>query len=84
MDLFDEIGNVLSYEAFMFTYNFPIPAKEFQLVVKAIPDGLKHLMKSHLSYGSNERKLPELIIDGIKLFSHSCNNKNVRLFFQSN
>jgi len=67
MDLFDENGNVLSYEAFMFTYNFPIPAREFQLVVKAIPDGLKHLMKSHLTYGSNERKLPELIIDGIIL-----------------
>jgi len=45
---------------------------------------LKHLMKSHLTYGSNERKLPESIIDGIiKLFSHSCNNKNIRFIFQS-
>lgn len=84
MDLFDENGNVLSYEDFMFTYNFPIPFKEFQQVMKAIPNGLKHLMKSHLTFGGNERKFPDLIVDGIKIFSHSCNNKHIRSIFQSN
>lgn len=76
MDLFDENGKILSYEDFLWTYNFPIPFKEFQKVVKAIPNGLIQLMKSHLTFGSNERIFPELSIDGIKLLS-PCNNKKI-------
>ncbi len=40
MDLFYDSGNILSYEDFMHFYNLPIPFKEFQQVVKTIPNGL--------------------------------------------
>ncbi len=48
MDLFYDSGNILSYEDFMRFYNFPIPFKEFQQVVKAIPNGLIQLINNHL------------------------------------
>ncbi len=35
--------------------HLPIPFKEFQQVVKAIPNGLIQLINNHLSFGSNER-----------------------------
>ncbi len=65
MDMFDKSGNMLFYEEFMFANNFPIPLKEFQKVVKAIPNGLIHLMKSHLMFArmNCERKLPELVLN---------------------
>ncbi len=66
----------------MHFYNFPIPFKEFQQVVKAIPNGLIQLINSHLTFGSNERILPELI-DGTERFTSSCNNTNIRHIFQS-
>jgi len=53
MDLFDENGNVWSYEAFMFSCNFPI---QFQLFRWG------EALDEESSYGSNERKLPELIM----------------------
>ncbi len=34
-------------------------------IISAIPNVLIHLMKSHLIFGSHERRLPELIVDGI-------------------
>ncbi len=81
--MFYESGNILSYEDFMHVYNFPIPFKEFQQVVKAIPNGLIQLINNHLYFGSNERIFPELKVDGIEMFSLSCNNKHIRQILQS-
>ncbi len=67
----------------MHVYNFPIPFKEFQQVVKAIPNGLIQLINNHLYFGSNERIFPELKVDGIEIFSLSCNNKHIRQILQS-
>lgn len=54
MDLFDENENILSFEDF---YNFPIPFKEFQQVIKVISNGLVHLMKTHFQDWRNETSL---------------------------
>ncbi len=77
--MFYESGNILSYEDFM--QGFPIPFKEFQQVVKAIPNGLIQLINNHLSFGSNDMIFPELNVDGIEIFSSSCNNKHIRQIF---
>ncbi len=81
--MFYESGNILSYEDFMQVYNFPISFKEFQQVVKAIPNGLIQLINNHLSFGSNGRIFPELNVDGIEIFFSSCNNKHIRQILQS-
>ncbi len=83
IDMFYESGNILSYEDFMHVYNFPIPFKEFQQVVKAIPNGLIQLINNRLSFGSNERIFQELNVDRIEIFSSSCNNKHIRHILQS-
>ncbi len=69
--MFHESGNILSYEDFMHVYNFLIPFKEFQQVVKFIPNGLIQLINNQLSFGSNERIFSELKFDGIEIFSSS-------------
>lgn len=49
--LLDPRGKFYSYCDSMSKYNFPVPVhKEFLTVVKAIPNGLGHLMKCHLSF----------------------------------
>ncbi len=45
--LFDDSGNILSYEQFMSYHSFPTPPKEFNKVIKAISPGLIHLVKCH-------------------------------------
>ncbi len=83
IDMFYESGNILSYADFMHVYNFPIPFKKFQQVVKAIPNGMIQLINNHLSFGSNERIFPELKVYGIEIFYSSCNNKLIRQILQS-
>ncbi len=67
----------------MHVYNFPIPFKKCQQVVKAIPNGMIQLINNHLSFGSNERIFPELKVYGIEIFYSSCNNKLIRQILQS-
>lgn len=55
-DMLDSRGNVYSYYDFMSKYDFPIVHKEFLTVVKAIPNGLVHLMKCHLLFEEIEKK----------------------------
>ena len=44
LSILDEHGFVLSYESFMSRHNFPIPFKEYNSVIKAIPSGLINLI----------------------------------------
>ena len=69
LSVLDEHSFVLSYESFMSRHNFPIPFKEYNSVIKAIPSGLINLMKSHLSFCEKIR--PEgtsvLLLNGINI-----------------
>lgn len=80
--LFDESGNMLSYEQFMSVHNFPIPFKEFKSLTRAIPNGLVQLVKNHSCYGENHMIQPLLMLDGIELTDKKCNNKHIRQTFQ--
>jgi len=47
-------------------------------MLKAIPSGLSHLVKCHLTFSKSvTTKEPDLILDGINILSKKCNNKHV-------
>ncbi len=48
--MFDNSGNLLTYEQFLSTYSFPVQFREFNSVIKAIPVTLCQLVKSHICY----------------------------------
>ena len=78
IDLFHKHGNLLSYNDFLSTFEFPIRFKKFRLVCQAIPSGTIQLMKYHLSHSTNARIDSKLIIDGRPLLDKKCNNKFIR------
>ena len=84
LSVLDEHGLVLSYESFISRHNFPIPFKEYNSVIKAIPSGLPNLMKSHLSFckGIRPEGSPVLLLNGINIQDKKCNNKHIRKCFQ--
>ncbi len=82
ISLFDNSGNILSYERFMTIHDFPIPFKEYNTVLKAIPTGLVQLVKSHLLYNQNNMKDSALLLDGISIYDKKCNNKHIRQILQ--
>ena len=53
LNLFDNSGDMLSYEQFMNVHNFPIPFREFNSLTRAIPNGLILLIKNHLTYDAH-------------------------------
>ncbi len=85
LSVLDERGHVLCYESFISRRNFPIPFKEYNSVIKAIPSGLLSLMKSHLSF--HEETRPEgtsvLLLNGINIQDKKCNNKHIWKIFQA-
>lgn len=85
LSVLDKHGLVLPYESFISRHNFPVPFKEYNSVIKAIPSGLLSLMKSHLFFCKEVR--PEgqfvLLVNGINIQDKKCNNKHIRTFFQS-
>uniref|UniRef100_A0A8C2C6C1 Reverse transcriptase domain-containing protein n=1 Tax=Cyprinus carpio TaxID=7962 RepID=A0A8C2C6C1_CYPCA len=82
-DLFNSNGDLLSYECFMNIHHCPVPFKEFNSVIKAIPDGLICLMKASLTHESCTKQLSQLFLGGVSLLSKDCNNKYIRQLFQS-
>lgn len=67
----------------MSVHNFPLPFKEYNAVLKAIPSGLSQLVKCHLTFNKSVTKEPDLILDGINILSKKCNNKHIQHIFQS-
>lgn len=55
LSLFDNSGNILTYERFMTYHSFPIPPIEFNKVIKAISPGFIHLVKSNVIYSPSTR-----------------------------
>ena len=77
-DLFDTNGLLLSYDRFLLIKSFPVTSKEFNSVIKAIPNGLSHLLKSHLQFQEALRIEPLLFVNGIDIMDIKCNNKHIR------
>ena len=67
LDVFDNTGNILTYEQFPTLKEFPIPFREFIYVVEAVPGGLTTLMKTHLSFGNDHKVYIFLFVP---VFSH--------------
>ncbi len=67
----------------MFKYNFPVVHKEFLTIVKAIPNGLVHLMKCHLSFEVIVKREPHFLVDDKCIYDPKCSNKMIRNVFQS-
>lgn len=82
-DLLDPQGNFYSYNDFMSKYNFPVIHKEFLTMVKAIPNGLVHLMKCHLSFEEIVKSEQKFLIEDKSIYDPKCSNKNIRNVFQS-
>uniref|UniRef100_A0A671UBE6 Reverse transcriptase domain-containing protein n=1 Tax=Sparus aurata TaxID=8175 RepID=A0A671UBE6_SPAAU len=82
LHLFDNAGNMLSYEHFMSVHSFPVLSREFINVTRAIPIELIQLIKSHLSYSEYKTSQPVLMLNGIELTDRRCNNKHIRQCFQ--
>ena len=47
-------------------------------MIKAIPDGLSHLLKSHLQFQEVLRLEPLLFVNDIDIMDIKCNNKHIR------
>jgi len=69
----------------MMKHSFPIPFKEYNAVVKAIPSGLIHLITSHVLFNKVNIPYPQptLSLNGIQLLDKKCNNKYIRRTLQS-
>lgn len=80
-DLFDASGLLFSYERFFLVKSFPVISREFNYVMKAIPNGIFHLMKSHLQFQEAQRIETLLMINGNDIMNAKCNNENTRNAF---
>ncbi len=82
--LFDDSGNILSYEQFMSYHSFQTPPKEFNKVIKAISPGLIHLVKCHSLFKPRTSVVTRstLLLEGVDLLDKTCNNRHVRQVFQ--
>lgn len=75
-DVVDKEGQIIKYETFINTLQFPITFKEYQSITQCIPHGLRILMKDR-----QEIHLPvnnKLYINGIELLNCNCNNGHIR------
>lgn len=61
-DLFDEQGNLYNYESLLNATSIPIKHREYCEVIRAIPPGMKLLMKSHIKYQTCASTIPKLSI----------------------
>ncbi len=77
LSVFDDFGNILTYEQFMNLYNFPVPPKEYTTLMRAIPVGLTQLIKSHLKFSKGNSVYPALCLGGIDILDLKCNNKHI-------
>uniref|UniRef100_A0A8C6SMB2 Reverse transcriptase domain-containing protein n=1 Tax=Neogobius melanostomus TaxID=47308 RepID=A0A8C6SMB2_9GOBI len=86
VSLLDEHGSFLPYEQFMVKYEFPIPFREYNSVIKAIPPELLHLIRCHLSFyniNNIDDSSTVLTLNGINLLDRKCNNHHIRKMFQN-
>ncbi len=81
--MFDEFGNILTYEQFMNLHNFPVPPKEYNTLMRAIPVGLTQLIKSHLKFSKGNSVYPALCLGGVDILDRKCNNRHIRKIFQT-
>lgn len=80
-DLFDANGLLFSYERFLHIKSFPVTSREFNYVIRAIPTGVIHLMKTNLHFQEGLRTEPILMINGIDIMKTKYNNKHIRNTF---
>lgn len=79
MDLMDESGNILDYNAFTLKHGFACHPKQFFTVISAIPSGIKMLIKCSLSYSKVTAVLPSLFVGDIEFENKQvCTNKYLR------
>ena len=81
LSVLNEHSFVLSYESFISRQNFPIPFREYNSVIKAIPSSLLNLLKSHLSFceGIRPGGSSVLLLNGINIQGKECSNRGHRL-----
>ncbi len=68
---------LVTYEQFMNLHNFPVPPKEYNILMRAIPVGLTQLIKSHLKLRKGNSIYPALRLGGIDILDRKCNNKHI-------
>lgn len=76
-ELFDKNGKLLTYEAFLRKFNFPVTSKEFSFVIKSIPSGLLELMKAQ-GLTASQSTTDLLLVGGIDIKNYKCSNKHIR------
>ncbi len=58
-------------------HNFPVPPKEYNTLMRAIPVGLTQLIKCHLKFSEGNSIYPALRLGGIHILDWKCNNKHI-------
>ncbi len=61
----------------------PVPPKEYNTLMRAIPVGLTQLIKSHLKFSKGNSVYPALCLGGINFLDRKCNNRHIRKIFQT-
>lgn len=77
-DLFNNEGQLMSYEMFLQKETFPVKPKEYRSVVNSIPSGLKELMKGYYKHHETMSPQQSLYLNGIQFMSYRCTNKHIR------
>lgn len=77
-DLFNNDGQLMSYEAFLQKQTFPVKPKEYRSVINSIPSGLIELMKGYDKQHDTLDPQCTLYINGIRFMSYKCTNKHIR------
>lgn len=74
-------SQILKYEKFLKSKNFPVTYKEYQLVINVSPSGM--LMKCHFENQELQKAEPTFSLSGININSLKCVNKHIRNYFYS-
>lgn len=78
LNILDAQGNIFTYESFCVKYGFFPPKRQFNKVIKAIPECLINTIQNYLKYDSLLPKLPDLNVKGVHLLDIKSTNNFIR------
>lgn len=79
--MLDDFGNILTYGQFR-NHGFPVPPKDCNILLKAIPAGLIQLVKIHLLFSKSNVIYPAFHLGGNNILDRKCNNRHIYKPFQ--
>lgn len=70
-NIFENEGEIMNYGRLMDKYNFLVTPKEYNYVIKSIPNGIRELMKSYNKI-PKENTCNKILLNGIEIRDKKC------------